>query len=250
MIKIAICDDDNLVCSELESKIFLYSNENFVKIECDIYNSVEALFQSLAKECYDLIFFDIEFPNQSGVLDGECIRKELKDEKTQIVFISWHKEYALKLFKINVLDFIVKPIASSDVARVLDTLIAINKTSGNVFKYSIGKDIYSVELSDILYFQSYGRKVCISMINGKSDYFYGKITDVYNELKEFCFLYVHNRYLVNYPHIECFRYEYIILNNNMQIPISQSKRKEIRNLLLEIVNVDNNVYLNKTNMLL
>ena len=46
-MQIAICDDDNGVCSQLETWILEYQDDNGVKIDIDIYNTAEELFASL-----------------------------------------------------------------------------------------------------------------------------------------------------------------------------------------------------------
>lgn len=65
--------------------------------------------------------------------------------------------------------------------------------------------------------------------------FYGKIIDVKKELDNLNadFLLVHHSYLINYEHAKTVRHDSIQMINGDVLPISQSKRKEIRRICLE-----------------
>ena len=88
-MQIAICDDDNGVCSQLETWILEYQDDNGVKIDIDIYNTAEELFASLKDgKWVDIIFFDIELfhnnmlPQFSQPISKKNIKKRRKIYKT------------------------------------------------------------------------------------------------------------------------------------------------------------------------
>ena len=74
---------------------------------------------------YDLIFLDIEFPKMDGIEIGKYIREIKKDNITQIVYVSGRKKYAMALFPVRPLDFIVKPLEDKQLERVIDIYIDI-----------------------------------------------------------------------------------------------------------------------------
>ncbi len=63
--------------------------------------------------------------------------------------------------------------------------------------------------------------------------FYDKIERLVALLEPQKFLFVHKSYLVNSKHIQNFEYDTITIDNGEVIPISQSKRKIIREWQLE-----------------
>ena len=64
--------------------------------------------------------------------------------------------------------------------------------------------------------------------------FYSSLEQVYNSLKRMRFLYVHKSYLVNYKHIRKMEYEQVTLSDGTLIPISQSRRSDIRKQFLDL----------------
>ncbi len=109
-IKIAICDDINEMCVCIENKVEGILKNKSIGYEIDIFNSGEELCRMLDEIRYDLIFLDIEFPKMNGIETGRYIREVKKDNITQIAYVSAKREYAMELFQVRPIDFIVKPL--------------------------------------------------------------------------------------------------------------------------------------------
>ncbi|WP_303864841.1 LytTR family DNA-binding domain-containing protein [Alkalibaculum bacchi] len=82
------------------------------------------------------------------------------------------------------------------------------------------------------YFKSGGRQVKIVSTEGEK-LFYGKLADVFTKVIKHRFMYIHKSYIVNYAHVSTFRYESVMMTNSIQLPISQPRRKEIRELQMK-----------------
>jgi DNA-binding LytR/AlgR family response regulator len=74
------------------------------------------------------------------------------------------------------------------------------------------------------------------MADGSKDEFYGTLKQIYNDqLRQHDFLYIHASYLVNYDYISKIgRNELFLLNMDISLPISQSRRTEIKKAHYEI----------------
>ena len=122
MIRIAICDDvkeliDNL--NKILQKIAIKCNET---IMIDGYCEPEKLVDALKNnERYDMIFLDIQMPDMNGVEIGKFIRNSLDDNTTQIIYISGESRYAMELFDIRPLNFIIKPFDAVQIENVFMT---------------------------------------------------------------------------------------------------------------------------------
>lgn len=231
-LHVAVCDDEVQIGFQLEEYLEKICTELNIAIETDVYYSGEGLCQKLREgECYDLIFLDIEMANINGVQTGTKIRDEYNDETTQIVYISGKPQYAMELFDTNPLNFLVKPLGYGDIRKVINRLLKISGFWSDTLTYKVGHDTFRVKLSDIMYFQSNGRKVKIFLRNGE-DEIYGSLEELYSmQLKKHgYFLFIHKSYIVNYNYICTFEYKNVILFNKTVLPIGQSKRKEIRTL--------------------
>lgn len=229
-LHVAVCDDEVQVGFQLEEYLEKICAELNIAVETDVYYSGESLCEKLvAGECYDLIFLDIEMANINGIQAGTKVRDEYHDETTQIVYISGKPQYALELFDTNPLNFLIKPLGYEDIKKVINRLLKISGLWSDTLTYKVGHDTFRIKLSDIMYFQSIGRKIKIFLKNGE-DEMYGSLEELYSvHLKKHgYFLFIHKSYIVNYNYVSVFEYKNVILFNKTALPIGQSKRKEIR----------------------
>ncbi|MEW8973710.1 MAG: LytTR family DNA-binding domain-containing protein [Tissierellaceae bacterium] len=234
MLRVAICDDEKKICSQLKDVLEKISMKFSQEIDLAIFYSGEKLCECLSKDIYfDIIFLDIELEMMNGVEVGRKIREEMLDEITQIVYISGKESYAMELFKVRPLDFIIKPLKFEKIEEVFKIALRLIKGSQGVFKYKFGYTTYSVLIKDILYFESRDRQVKIHTVNGINR-FYGTLKDTHDKVREFNFIDIHKSYLVNYNHVIKFEYHQVTMSNKSVLPISQSNRKKVRALQLEI----------------
>lgn len=87
---------------------------------------------------------------------------------------------------------------------------------------------HKVLIRDILYFESNKRKVRI-VTEDKIFELYGKLNEIEKSLKE-CkasFLRVHQSYLVNYKHVKGQSYDFVVMDNERKISISEDRRRMI-----------------------
>lgn len=234
MLRIAICDDDKELCIQLKSMLDEIS-ENIGEIfEISVFCTGEELCDSLMSgNRFNLIFLDIELCEINGVEVGRKIREELNDEITQIVYISAKESYAMELFDIRPLNFLVKPIKSEKIESVLKTARKVLGSSNQYYEYKVGNVNFNVLISDILYFESNGRKVKIVLKNDDATEYYGKLSEVEEKIKNSDFFFIHKSYLINYNHVIEYTYEYVKMSNNEILGISQNNRKAVREKLLQ-----------------
>lgn len=232
MLRIAICDDDKELGIELESMLNEISKNTGEVFEISVFYTGEGLCDSLMSGSrFNLIFLDIELCEINGVEVGKKIREELNDEITQIVYISAKESYAMELFDIRPLNFLVKPLKIEKIKYVLKTARKVLGSSNQYFEYRVGNVNFNVLISDILYFESSGRKVKVVLKNEVNEY-YGKLSEVEEKIKNDDFFFIHKSYLINYNHVIEYSYEYVKMSNNEILGISQNNRKAVREKLL------------------
>jgi two-component system LytT family response regulator len=65
----------------------------------------------------DAVFLDIEMPGMNGIeLAARLIER---DEDLQVVFVTGYNTYALEAFKVNALDYIMKPVTAGELSKTL-----------------------------------------------------------------------------------------------------------------------------------
>ena len=195
MIRIALVDDAVEIGTQLEAILIEITTNKGIAIDTDIYYSGKELCEHLQNgEFYDLIFLDIEMPEFTGIDVSKMIRDNLKNDSTQIAYISGNKEYAIEIFEYDPLYFVHKPI-------------------------------------NIIYFESEDHQIIIHYYTQNEyhkDSFYGLLDHVQKQLKSFQFLRIHKTYLVHHLYVRKYAYDKVYLSTGIELPIAQSKRKEIR----------------------
>ena len=101
----AIIDDEPLAISLLES----YVNKTPFLELAGKYNSAVNALPILSKEPVDLLFLDIQMPELSGMEFSRIL-----EANTRIIFTTAFGQYALDSYKVNALDYLLKPISYPD----------------------------------------------------------------------------------------------------------------------------------------
>ena len=240
MVLIAICDDEVTIGAELERALMEIFAQQKIACEIDVFFAGEDLCRKMESGThYDLIFLDIEFAKDeiNGVEVGRLIRDQHQNHLTSIVYISWERKYALDLFDIQPLNFLIKPLAHGKIREVIRKYLKIAGLWAGEFTYKKGHDTFKVQIKDIIYLESRDRKLILHLADGRKEEFYGALKEVYNEqLQKFDFLFIHAAYVVNYDYVTAVKYNQLLLvGSETALPISPNRRNEVRNRYLEIM---------------
>ena len=240
MIYVAVCDDEIKIGAELERALIDIFSKLNIEHEIDVFFSGEELHSKMeAGAHYDLIFLDIEFAQNeiSGVEVGRLIRDVHQNHLTSIIFISWKKIYAMQLFEIQPLNFLIKPLEHEKIEAAVRKYLKITGPWSGAFTYKVGHDTFKVQIKDIAYLENNGRKVIIHLADGRREEFYGSLKSVYDEqLKRFDFIFIHASYAVNYDYVMSLKFNQVLLiNSTTPLPISKHRKNEVRQQYYEIV---------------
>lgn len=231
--RIAICDDEIGTCSDLEKMILDFADRRALQIETEVFYSGETLYHSIEEQCpYDLVFLDIQLLEMDGVQVGRQIREHLKNDKISIVYISSKETYAMSLFKVRPLDFLIKPLAKENVDAALEQFIRLSEANKNEFYYRIGKSVCRLYLDEIRYFACNGRKVEIYTGSGQKE-FYGGMREVWGQVDGKGFWVIHKSYIVNTAFVSVYHYDSVQMTDGTCLPISQKYRKTMKENLAE-----------------
>lgn len=233
MLRIAICDDDKVIGSEIESLILEYQQMIRSEFEIEVFESGVELYAYLKKgNSVDLIFLDIEMEDMDGIEIGEKIRVEMNDYRTSIIYVSGKDGYDRKLFDFQPLHFLSKPIEKKKIFADLELAIKLFKKNNQIFSFKTGHDMNRIPMNNILYFESKGRKVRIVTLE-QEYFFYGTIEHVLHELPQKSFLQIHRSYIINYNHVKVFSYDKVMMQDNKCLSIGQKRRQAVRDMQLE-----------------
>ena len=227
MYRIGICDDDKILCADLEEQLYALSKEMALKVEIDVWYSGESIQDDLQKGIeLDLLFLDIELVQENGITVGKFIRNEMEDMQTHIVYISSKEGYAMQLFKVQPLDFLIKPVSVEQLKEVLMRSVKQKSRPDAYFEYQKGNSVFRIPIKDIAYFTSMDKKIVIIKKDGEEE-FYGKLKNIAENLPVE-FIMIHQSYIINQAYVREYSYETVKMVNGENLNISKPYRKETR----------------------
>lgn len=217
MIKIAVCDDEPVMCRRLKQMVAsrLERWEEPFRITCYT-NAVQFLYTPLD---FDLIFLDIQMPN----LDGISLAKRLRQREFEgvLIFVTVLKECMLDAFEVEAMDYLCKPVDELRLERALKrSLKRLNRKEERYLSIRTRDWCRKVKLGDIYYCEVVNRKIYVHTGNEVITY-YGKIKEAEQQTAP-DFIRCHRSFLVNPEHLSEYRDRSAVLENGERIPVSRS----------------------------
>ncbi len=169
-MKILILEDE--VPAQMQLKRLIYHNYPDFEILATL-SSVLSAAEWLRKNEVDIIFMDVELS------DGICFELfNLADVRSNVIITTAYESYALNAFRVNSIDYLLKPIEKEDFVKavekcrkikenvgynpeVISKLISSSKVYKQRFTVKLGNQIIIVNTTDIAYFYSENKSTYI-----------------------------------------------------------------------------------------
>jgi len=219
-MKVLIIEDEKPAAEKLELLLKKYdSNIQVIAQLGTVEKSIDYL--KLNESNIDLIFLDIQ------LTDGLSfdIFKSVKVEKP-VIFTTAFNEYAIEAFKLNSIDYLLKPISFDSLKSAMDKIKSLyhnlpvtnnqatisleqiaKMLSGNSQNYKnrylvkIGEHIKSVPTTDICFFYAEGRTVFIITKENRKFIVDETLEELTAQLNPEKFFRVNRSFIVNFDHI-------------------------------------------------
>lgn len=227
MIRFMICDTDAEFLNKLASAL----HRNFDPCTVEYMYGPSALEVSLRSDSggADVLLTEIELRGYSSI---SIIAQYLRESSPlQVIYMTSKIEYCTEVYDTRHCGFLLKPVNLErllrDVRRAL-RLLESRKASGIVVQQGGGFHILSPQ--HLLYVESHGRVLKIATDSEVLET-YDKIDHFSFQLdKRFC--QCHKSYLVNMERVKRYCGDSFLMCDGATIPISQSRRKTVRNQFL------------------
>ena len=225
-ITCAIIDDEPLAAGLLES----YAKKTPYLSLQGTYNSAVQAMKDLRENPVQLLFLDIQMPELSGIEFAKILPKD-----TKVIFTTAFPQYAIEGFKVNGLDYLLKPISYDDFIKATDKAIewftvALRQDVYRRDRFMFVKSDYKlqrVNLDDILYVEGLKDYVRFYLKNGDQVMSLMSMKKLEEYLPRPEFLRTHRSFIVHMtetPLVERFR----IVFNGVQIPISDNYKEDVQ----------------------
>ncbi|MCI9006721.1 MAG: response regulator transcription factor [Lachnospiraceae bacterium] len=230
MIKIAVCDDEPVICEQLKQMVAskLKQWDEPFQIACYT-NAVQFFYMPLD---YDLIFLDIRMPNLNGMELAKKLRE--KDFEGVLIFVTVLEEYMPDAFEVEAMDYLLKPVEEARLERTLKRSLkhlSVKEEKG-LFVRTMNW-CQNIKLKDIYYCEVINRKIYLHTKKGILDY-YGKMKEVEQQTAP-DFIRCHRSFLVNPAYLSEYRNGQAVLENGEQIPVSKNYHSDFMKKMMDYI---------------
>ena len=188
----------------------------------------------------DLVFLDIEMPGMNGFK----LLEKSGDFSFDVVFTTAYNEFAIKAFKVNAADYLLKPIDGDELKAAFEkvkqlrnnesdsvkALLEYLQTSQSVSKIALTTDdgLVFIDPDNLMYCKADGAYTHFNLTGGKTYLSSKTLGDYETQLASKGFYRIHNSYLINLKHITRYVRDdggYVVMSDQSTITVSR-RRKE------------------------
>lgn len=216
-ISCLIVDDEPMARNLVESYVH---KTPFLDLKGKCSSAIEAM-EFLKTTPVDLLFLDIQMPDLTGIEFSKMLPKE-----TRVIFTTAFDEYALDGFKVEALDYLLKPfdyaefLAAANKASTWFNLVKRKQTAPKpvennefLFVKSEYKQV-RIKLSEVLYFEGLKDYIKIWLKDQpKPILTLMSLKSLEDELPESQFMRVHRSYIVSLNNIDVIERSQILIND-------------------------------------
>ena len=200
-----IIEDEYLAAAELERLLGEVAPEITILTKLD---SVSESVKWLKKNKADVIFMDIHLG------DGQSFDIFEQVEVTApVIFITAYDEYALKAFKYQGIDYILKPFDKEELQQALNKLESLSPTNTPFpvasltvyqerFLVTVGMKMKSVTVGDVAYFMADGKYLVLFTRDGQNYILDQTISGIETKLNPAQFFKINRKFIISYNSIK------------------------------------------------
>lgn len=233
MLRVIAVDDEPLALGQLVKYI---SKVPFLSLSAACNSAIEAR-EVLESNEVDGMFLDINMPDLSGM----DLVKALK-RPPLVVFTTAYSEYAIEGFKVDAVDYLLKPftlgefIASAEKLRsrfeMLQAASGLQGTSSEYVFFKADYKIIKVEVSDIIYVEGMSEYLKIYITGEERPIVVlMSFSKIMEKLPGSRFVRVHRSYVINLAKVKEVSAGMILMSSGKSIPIGDSYRSALMSVL-------------------
>ena len=227
MIRCITIDDAPLALSQINDFV---SRVPFLELVGSASNAFEAM-ELLSKNRIDLIYTDINMPDLSGL---DLVKTLVQNP--MIIFSTAYSEYAIDGFKIEAIDYLLKPYSFNEFLKSANKALEIFEYKRHS-EMSIQKErlthifvkadyrIVNIVIKNITYIQSQSDYVKFYLENGTNVMSLMSMKTLEEMLQNTDIIRVHRSYFVNIKRISYIANQTIVIGNQ-QIPLGESYKTQ------------------------
>lgn len=231
-LEIGVCDDSLEDLKRIQIAIYKAAEKlgERESISIHLYKDGISMYKDSQSQGFSLVFLDWEMPEIDGFdLAGQLY---LKNPHLKVVFVSNYESIVFDAYEYMPLWFVRKSSLERDMLKALQKYLGITTKVKLRYRMRDGFGMKHVHLESVVYVECNGHALTVWMRNQTYLQMYGTLKSIENEWKDYGFVRIHKKYLVNVKSIEEVGVRTVRLFNGMELDMGKNRRKEIT----EIVN--------------
>ncbi|MBN2891060.1 MAG: response regulator transcription factor [Bacteroidales bacterium] len=242
MYRAVIIDDEKNAQSALKKILEEFCDDIIV---VDLANNVRSGVELINKVQPQMVFLDIEMPDGTGF----DLLEKIKFRDFSLIFCTGHNDFAIKAFKYNAIDYVLKPPDIEDIIAAVDKakenlnlqqkdvavkhLLSFYQNADKKNEKIILKtasDIYVVQIQDIYHCESDGSYTVFYTNDNKKITVSKNLKEYESILNSHNFIRIHQSHLINLEYVERLHKAdggYIVMKNGSEIPVSTRKKEAL-----------------------
>lgn len=227
----AIIIDDDIQFTNILKKIILKKCQH-LQWQLEITTSSRPMDAIDGKNIYDIYFIDISMPELMGI----DLAKKLREHHIyrEFVFVSaYGRQYMRESIFVRPRAFVRKEHLDTDLDETLAVLKDIFCQPNTAITVKDNLKDTKIIPSEIIYIKSEEHYATIYSSSGTIQLIRNRLVRLEEQLRDFGFLRIHSRYLVNLNYLEDHHNQQIKLINNISLPISRNYMKRVNNALMD-----------------
>lgn len=233
MIRVGICDDEAAARDSL--RLQLEKTDMFDRGDAQVvyeFSSGEGMVSWLSRHGgeLDIIFLDVEMKELNGIEAAHRLREF--DRSVMLVFLTGYSDFVFEGYKVDALDYMIKPASLDDVMRVMERAVKRLGETDRAVLLKNADGTFRIYKEEILYCQSRGRQTEVVLAGGRTLSFYKKLDEMEESLGK-GFVRIHQRYLVNGGRVMQIGRESVTLEGDIVLPVSRSLRERATSSLVK-----------------
>lgn len=217
---IAVCDDETTELQALDALLHAWEVERNVPLRRRLFQSVVELLEVARRERFTLYLLDVLMPATNGMSAAREIRTF--DSAAELVFLTSSPEFAWESYRVQALDYLLKPVDRELLFGLLDRLYHREQRPQDALTVKTSTTILRIPFSQLAFVEVMGKRLYFNLAGGDVREVSGSLK-TYEELllARPEFMRVHRSYIVNMLQAEEFSSSRIRTFSGRDIPVSR-----------------------------
>lgn len=200
------------------------------------FTSPEDAYHHILRNPPHILFLDVEMPGMSGF---ELLER-LPDLPMSVIFVTAYNDFAIKAFRVNAIDYVLKPVLFSDLKAAVEKAKEkqlhrepLRIVSDDRIALPTAKGIEFIQAGMILRLHGAGAYTEIFLLNGNKMLVSGNLGEFDNLLQPHGFFRCHSSHIINPRYLIRYLKEdggSLVMTDGSTVPVSRRKKDAFLNL--------------------